>query len=293
MSQAVQTTIYAADNSGFTTNPIALGVRDFDLIGDRQFGMETGKRGGREEWSCRARVLSDNVVGGFNIYPTDAELDWLIERAIGDNISGYPAGAAVPAETIPGWYCWSDKGGVQSFLYDGLRINRFVLSGAETQMINARVDLVGATESEVTDLSAGATVVDCDSVFHFSDVVLTIGGSAFGLKSFELSLDNQIADQYENSVTRSLFESQRLLVRLRVQAAYRSDTKALYRKAIAGDDDCTLEIDDGVNAYTFTFGNLKIPGRGPTVPEIGEVLMPLEMMAGRTTTARSVSIAKA
>ncbi len=292
MSQAVATTIFAADNSGFTTNPIALGVRDFDLIGDRTFGVETGKRGGREEWGCRARVLSDNVQGGFNIYPTDAELDWLIERAIGDNISGYPAGAAVPGQTIPAWYCWSDKGGVQTFLYDGLRINRLVISGAETQMLNARVDLVGATETEVTDLSAGGAVPDCDSVFHFSDLELTLASTAFALKSMELVIDNQIADQYENSVVRTLFEAQGLAVSLRVTCAYRADTKALYRKAIAGDDDATLVIDDGVNAYTFTFGNLKIPGRGPTVPESGEVLMSLEMMAKRTTTARQISIAK-
>lgn len=293
MSQSVQSTIYASDDDSWVTNKIALGVRDLDLIGDRAFGVETGKRGTREEWACRARVLSDNVQGGFNIYPTDAELDWLLERAIGDNISGYPAGAAVPGETIPSWSLWADKGAIQTFKYSGLRINRMSISGAETQMLNARVDLVGTTETEVTDLTPGAVVVDCDTVFHFSDIVLTLNSVDYGLKSFELSIDNQIADQYENSVVRSLFESQRLMVRLRVQAAYRADTKALYRKAIAGDDNATLVIDDGVNAYTFTFGNLKVPGRGPTIGEVGEVTMPLEMMAYRTPTARSISIAKA
>lgn len=292
MSQAVQTTVYAADNLAFSTNPIALGVRDLDLIGDRTFGVETGKRGGREEWGCRARVLRDSVAGGFNIYPTDAELDWLIERAIGDNISGYPAGAAVPGETLPSWLLWAKKGGVQTFRYDGLRINRMVISGAETQMLNARVDLVGSTETEVSDLVPGGTVVDCDSVFHFSDIVLTLDATAFPLKSIELVIDNQIADIFENSVTRTQFEAQGLMVSLRASCAYRSDTKALYRKAIAGDDDATLVIDDGVNAYTFTFGNIKIPGRGPTVPETGEVLMALEMMAKRTPTSRQISIAK-
>lgn len=293
MSQSVSSTIYAADTVAFTgQNPIALGVRDLDIIGDRQFGVVTGKRGTRQQYACRARVMSDNVQGGFNIYPTDAELDWLIERAIGDNISGYPAGAAVPGETIPSWVLWANKGGVAPFLYSGLRINRLTLSGAETQMINARVDVVGTTEAETTLPTIGAVVVDCDTVFHFSDIVLTIGGSAFAIKSFELSLDNAIAEQYENSVTRTLFESQLLSVGLRVSCAYRSDTKALYRKAIAGDDGATFAISDGTNTYTFTFGNLKIPGRGPTIPESGEVLMALDMVGFRTVASHQISIAK-
>jgi hypothetical protein len=291
VSQSVQSTIYCSDDDAFSSNKIALGVRDLDLIGDRVFGVETGKRGGREEWACRARVLSDNVVGGFNIFPTDAELDWLIERAIGDNIAAYPAGAAEPLETIPGWFVFADKGGVQTFRYDDLRINRLVLSGAETQMMNVRVDVTGSTEQEVSDVTAGATVVDCDSVFHFSDLVLTLD-TDYAIKSLELSIDNQIADIYENSITKSIFESQRLMVRLRVQCAYRADTKALYRKAIAGDDDATLVMSDGTNTYTFTFGNVKVPGRGPTIGEVGEVVMPLELQCFRTPTAKAISIAK-
>lgn len=291
MSQSVESTIFASDDSGFSTSPIALGVRDLDLRGDRVFGVETGKRGGREEWACRARILSENVQGGFNIFPTDTELDWLIERAIGDNIAAYPAGNAVPGETLPGFFVFADKGNVQTFRYNDLRINRLVLSGAETQMMNVRVDCVGSTEEEVADVSSPPDV-DCDSVFHFSDIVIRIGGSTYGLKNIELMIDNQIADQYENNVARSRFESQRLMVRLRATCGYRSDTQALYRKAIAGDDNATLEMDDGTNDYTFTFGNLKIPGNGPTIGEVGEVVMPLDLMAFRTSSARAISINK-
>ena len=292
MAQAVQSTIFASDDSGFTSNTIGLGVRDCDLIGNRTFGVETGKRGGREEWACRARVLSDNVSGGFNIYPTDAELDWIVERAIGDNIAGYPTSAAEPLETLPGFYMFVDKGDVQTFRYDDLRFNRLVLSGAETQMLNLRCDLVGSSETEVTDVTVGGNTPDCDTTFHLADITLTIGGTAFPMKNFELSIDNQIVEQYENSITRTLFESQRLMVRLRGLFAYRSATKALYRKAIAGDNGATLVVADGTNTYTFTFGNIKVPGPGPTVPEIGEVTMPLEMMAFRTSSAKAISIAK-
>lgn len=291
MAQAVQSTIYASDNSTFTSNTIALGVRDFDLRGDRTFAVETGKRGGREEWACRARTMSDNVQGGFNIYATPTELDWLIERAIGDNITGYPTSAAVPGETLPGFWIFADKGDVQTFQYSDLRINRLVLSGAETQMVNVRVDCVGSTETEVADVSSPPNH-DCDAPFHFADLTLSIGGSDFGMKDLELTIDNQIVEQYENSLTRSLFESQRLMIRLRATCAYRSDNKALYRKVIGGNNGATLVMDDGTDTYTFTFGNLKIPGPGPNIPELGELVMPLEMMVFRASAGRAISIAK-
>jgi len=128
-------------------------------------------------------------------------------------------------------------------------------------------------------------------VYHFSDLVLTIGGTAFSIKTLELSIDNQIGDIYENSVVKSRFESSGLRVGLRVTCGYRSDTKALYRKAIAGDAG-TLVMSNGVNVYTFTFPDLKIPGRGPTIPESGEVTFAPEIMAYATASTNVLSIAK-
>ena len=297
MSQSWETEIYLSDDSGFSTNPIALGVRDLDLIGNRTFTNTTGKRGDRMEYECRTRVTSDAVGGGFNLYFTDSEFDWIIERALGDNISGYPAGATAVGTTIPAFYLFANKGGLQTYRYDNMRINRLAVSGAETQLISARADLVGESENEVSDVTQGANYVDCDSAFAFQDITLTIGGTGYPLKSFNLIMDNQIVPQYENSVTQSIFEAGVLMVRLSVTAAYRSATQALYRRAVAGDDNCTLAIADGTNTYTFTFANLKIPGNGPTVPEQGELTMPLEMIVqatddGAGTVTDSIVVAK-
>lgn len=294
MSQSYATVVYASDTATWSATPttesqIALGVRDLDLVGDRDFGVAQGKRGTRQDYSCRAAQLSETISGGFNIFPTDTELDWLMNRAFGTN-AGTPW---VPGETLPAWHLWVKKGGIQTFKYTGLRTSRFVLSGAETQFLNLRVDCVGQTETEVSDIAPGAIVVECDTIFPFASIVLTIGGTAFSIKSFELAVDNQIAaGQQENAASRTIFESEGLAVTLNVTCGYRADTKALYRKAVAGDDGATLAFTNGTNTYTWTFGNLKIPNRGPTVPERGEVTMNPAMVAFRTVANPIFSVAK-
>jgi len=210
----------------------------------------------------------------------------------GDNISGYPAAAADPGETVPEWYLWADKGGEQTFLYSKVRFSQVSISGAELSELVWRCELVGEEETQPIDL-VGPPSVDCDNQFIFADCELTIGGTAYSIKSFDLTIDNQFGDgQYENSINRRIFESEGLAVGLDIVAAYRSDTSALYRRGIAGDDDCTLVVTDGTNTYTFTFGNLKAPATGPTVPQVGEVLQNLSFSAFRTTSSPILSIAK-
>lgn len=289
MSQSFSTVAFGSSDSGWSTDKIAIGLRDCDLNGSRVFGVAQGKRGTRQDYDCRAAQLAETVEGGFNIYPTDAELDWIMNRAFGTN-AGTPW---VPGETLPAFFMWLKKGGVQTFMYHNLRVNRFVISGAETQFLNCRVDCIGEKETEVTDLTPGVTVVDCDTVFPFGTIVLTIGGTAYKIKSFEFSVDNMIASgQMENNLTRQIFESEGLAVGLNVNCAYRSDTKALYRQAITGAA-ASLLFTNGTNNYTITLPNLKIPNAGPTVPENGEVTMGLQMQAFRTTANPIFTITKA
>lgn len=292
MAQAVSTTVFVADDSGFSTNNIALGVDDIDLRGDLEYAVSTGKRGTRQPYECRSRIVAERILGGFSIKPTDTEIDWIVERMIGDNITGYPAGSASPGETLPQWHIWVDKGGEQTFLYSPVLFGSVTISGAELAELIWRCELVGTAETQPSDLTP-VPLVDCDNQFIFSDCELTIGGTAYSIKSFDLTIDNQFGDgQYENNTQRSIFESEGIAVGLDIVAAYRSDTKALYRRGIAGDDNCTLEITDGTNTYTFTFGNLKAPATGPTVPSVGEITQSLSFQAFRTTSAPILSIAK-
>jgi len=279
MGQACNTLVYGATDSGFSTDKITLGCVDCDLIGDRMFGVSQGLTGDRQELACKAAILGETVSGGFNIKPTPAEFDWILDRAIGSN-TGTPW---LIGTTLPSYHLWIKKGGLQTFLYAGLRTNRLIISGNELDFLNVRVDTMGQAETEVSDPSSPAAL-DCAATFAFSTIVLTIGGTAFLLKSFQLTIDNRIqAQQQENNATRQIFEAGRLGVSLNVTCGYRSDTKALYRKGIAGDDNCTLAITNGTSTYTFSFGNLKIPTSGPKVPADGEVTMDLTMNSYKST----------
>lgn len=291
MAMAPESQVLLADNAAGATNAILMAVTDCDLLGERTFGEDRGKRGTRQEYDCGARILSETIQGGFNIRPTYAELDWLIERAIGDNISGYPAAAATPGESVPALYAFVDKG-PSNFRYDVLRINQLTISGSEGDYINVRVDFVGEDETDSVSWPGSPPSMNCGSQFISSDSTFTLDSTAYPFKSFELSINNNINSSQENSVTQSNFEAGSLAIGLNMTMANRSDTEAIYRRAVAGDSG-NLALADGTQTYTFTFGNIKIPGSGPTIPEEGEITQDLSMMIKRTTSAQQISIAKA
>jgi len=289
MSQSWQTAVYGSTDN-WSSNKILIGVTDCDLLGNRVFDVAQGKSQTREMTKCRAAQMGETVSGGFSLFPTSAELDWLLTNALGWGSSS----PWTPSSSLSSINLWADKGDLQTYKYTGCRLNRLMLSGQEFQFLKARCDFIGESETEVTDLTTTGVTIDCANCFPFKDIVLTIGGTAFKLKQFDLTIDQGIpAQQQENNATRTVFEAGMLTVGLNVTVGFRSDTKALYRKAVAGDDSCTLSWTDGTYTYTATFGNLKIPGNGPTVPENGEITMVPQIQAYRSGSAPVISIAKA
>lgn len=283
MAQSFDTRVLLADNQAGATNAIALAVRSCDLIGTEVFGRNPGKRASRQQFSCGARVLQEVVSGGFNCYPTATQLDWLIERMIGDNISGYPASAATPGSTLPKVYAYVDKGD-EIFRYDELVISSVTLTMNEGDYLDVRVDFVGKDETPGVTWPATPPTPDCDESIITPDVVFEYDATAYPFKQLTLSISNEIADnQHENAVKRTIFEATDLVVGLSGTFGYRTATKALYRDGIAG---AVATIDMGPVAsgsdavtYTITLGNVKIPGSGPTIPESGEIVMQLAGMA--------------
>lgn len=291
MAQSHEMRVLLADNSAGTDNPIALAARSCDLLGTERFGRDPGKRGSRQQFSCGARVLGEDIGGGFNFYPTVTQLDWLFERMIGDNISGYPAAAATPKETLPSVYAFVDKG-EDIFRYDLLKIASVSFSFTEGDYMDVRVDFVGSEETGSVSWPGTPPSIDCASEYVTHDATLTIGGTEFPFKNLTLNIDNSIADnQQENNLNRLIFESQDLIIGLTGTFGYRTDTSTLYRRGIAGDV-AFLFIDDSTQSYQMTFPNVKIPGSGPTVPETGEITMSLEMAAYATTSASQIAISK-
>lgn len=298
MSQSHELRVLLGDDDGAgaiaSGTGILLSAINCDLKGTERFAVNNGKRATRQRWDCGARLVGEDVVGGFDIKPTAAQLDWFIERMIGDNISGYPAGAAVPKETMSKLVAYVDKG-ADNYKYPSLVISDVTITMPEGDHINMRVNFVGQREYDGETWPSGGgipTTYSCASAFVASDVVFTVDATAFSFKTLTLAINNMIAPgQQENALYRTIFETQGLDVSASGTFGVRSNTIALYRRGVAGDA-ATIVLDDGTDTYTFSLGNLKIPGEGGTVPDEGEITMNLAGAAYRTTGADQISIAK-
>jgi hypothetical protein len=291
MSQSHELRILLSDDSAGATNPISIAAMGTDLIGDQEWGEDLGRRGTRQEYSCGARVLREVVAGGFELQPTAAQLDWFLQRGLGDAISTFPAAPVTPGETLPQFYVHVDKG-PRNFRYEKVVIARLGLSVRESDYLKLRVDLVGSTEVSDVAWPGSPPAIACASEYVCSDAVFNLAASPYKFKSIDLSIDNQIADgQHENALLRTVFESEGLAIGLNALFAYRSDTLALYRRAVAGDVG-SLVFADGTTTYTFAFPNLKVPGKGPLVPARGEITQNISMRAKRTVADPQITVTK-
>ena len=296
MSQAVEMNIILADADGSDepdTNPILLAARNCDLGSDETFAYNTGKRGTRQQYSCGARKVRDVVSGGFDFYPTEVSLDWIIQRFIGDNISGFPTGAATPKETPVTFVAAIDKG-YDNFRITKLCITELILSITEGDLISCRVNCVGSREYNgyTWPTLSPAPTLDCGDCCAAADCVLSVGGTAYSLKNGTLNINNNMPDIIENAMYRTRYEYGAMSVGLNATLGYRSDTAAMYRRGIAGDA-AYVEFNTGSKKYTWTIANLKAPGQKIVVPEDGEITIPFTGTGLRTSGAQQLSIAKA
>lgn len=291
MSQSHELRILLADNSAGSTNAIVIAAMGTDLIGDNEFGRDTGRRGTRQQFKCGSRLLKEVVSGGFEFQPTAAQLDWFLQRGLGDAIASFPTSPVTPGETLPQFYVFVDKGPT-NFRYDKCVIARMGLSVRESDYLKLRVDLVGSAEASGVTWPASPPALGCASEYICADAVFNLAATPYSFKSMDLSIDNAIADgQFENAVNRTIFESEDLIIALNGVFGYRADTAALYRRAVAGDAG-SLVFSDGTTTYTFTFPNLQIPGKGPTVPATGEITQNPSMRAYATTSAAQMTVTK-
>jgi hypothetical protein len=289
-----------ADDAAITTNPIAVAFSDCSLAGPQTIATHMGHRGTRQRASCRSRVVSSksqgNITGNFSV----TEIDWFLNRALGGATLGANGTLAAsgnstiyPGESLLPIYALVDKVAA-IYLYNKLRIASFEVGGQETQYLNWSIATAGELETVYGSAWPSTPAYECGTSFLFSDCTLTYSGTAYKMQSFRLSVSNALdAQQYENSITPSRFETPDLQVGLSVQCALRSDTIALYNAALAGAA-AKLSISNGSTSgcvtYDFNFGNLKYRQGAPTIPPQGRINMPLQFEAFRSAAVSSFVI---
>ena len=125
-----------------------------------------------------------------------------------------PSGSSTSlAQTVLGWVFGAEtskslpsmgvefiQGGIADRQHNGMRVNQFTLAGAEGQAVTYTLDVMGKTESA---LGAAATAMAIDMKgfpgFEFSDVTLSIGGTAFDIKSFQLQRQHNLKTHFAGS----------------------------------------------------------------------------------------------
>ena len=107
---------------------------------------------------------------------------------------------AETSKNLPSYGIEYVQGGIADRQHNGMRVNSLTLSGAEGQAVTYSLDVIGKTESA---LGASATAMSIDMKgfpgFEFSDVTLTLGGTAFDIKSFQLQRQNNLKLHYAGS----------------------------------------------------------------------------------------------
>lgn len=248
---------------------------------------DEGIRGTRDRYVNRSRKTQERVGGTINMCPSPTEIDWWIQRILGGTTA---TGVTAVAETLPDFYMIWDSGDTVHE-WNGCKAGRATISGNPGQPINWAVDIEAKTETKDA-ASFPAITPATDSMFVFSDIILTLGGTARKSESFSLVIDNVLdAERFLNSLTRDEIPATDRIITLTCQLPWNGDNDDLYDMAMAGVEG-SLALSDGTDTYTFDFGKLLAPAEGPDGPARAELKMPLVMRAYNDGTNASIKCTK-
>jgi len=249
---------------------VAVVTQRFEFISETLKQTETqfnspGITGSRTRLKQRTRTVRKAIAGGIVMQPTPTEIDFLLEYILG----GTPAaGVTDVADALPEVYIHVDRV-TDDHLYNKCVCSQAIFRGSSGQPIELETQWEGETETA----SGGfpALSLPTDDIFVFSDITLTLEGSARTIEDFTLTINNMLATElYRNSISRSEIPPQDREVVLAVTLPYDADNADLYNAAIAGAA-LTLVISDGSTTYTIAAANAKIPADSPNVPGKSEI----------------------
>jgi len=257
-----------------TTSPVDTGIEVISstLKKTATHVHSPGLRGARSRRKYRTRNVRNAIAGQWVLNPTPTEIDFFLQYILGGTPS---AGVTDIADVLPSFYGQIDKV-TKVAEYDDLRVARAIFAGSSGQPLTLTMELEGIDETITNAGTFPVLTLPTDNMFVFSDLILTLGGSAREVDEFTLTVDNMLlADLYRNSLNRAELPAADRDVSLDVTVPYTSDNEDLYDAAIAGAA-AQLSISDGATTYTIDAANAQIPPDGPEVPGAGEeISLPL------------------
>lgn len=223
-----------------------------------QFLPSTGLVGTRSHAAERTRRGLRQVNGQLAFQPTPAEFDLLLPWALG----GTKSGNNIPlAETVPFRWLRTDRDGT-FHIYNNVKVSQITFSASEGSILGCQMQVAGFDEATST-VPTFTALDNTGGPYVMHDCVLSVGGTEYPFRNWQLTLNNVLEVRHNNSVTPTAIHATDRDVTVAVGLPY-GDASALYGSAIAG----------VAMVATFTQGSKSIVF---TCPAIQAPRQPLEL----------------
>lgn len=184
-----------------------------------------GVRGSRSRPIERVRADAYTVMGDLTMNPSPVEIDTLGYYATGTAKSG--GNVFVLAETVPDFYVAIDRV-AKVPVYAGCRCGKWVLRSGEGRFLESVMSVIGKTETVGAAASFPSLTLNLGPQYIFYDAALTIGGTTYSVKEWEVSLDNGLKPRNMNSQSATDIPPTDRIVKVSLKLPYTSSEVALY-----------------------------------------------------------------
>ena len=233
-----------------------------------------GMKGTRSRALERTAEGIRRVGGGLVLEPTANEWALLLPWILG----GTPSGTNYPlAEALSSRYVNIDRGS-RRFTYSGCLVNRATFRSSEGEVLTVDLDIIGVDES-VSATAFPTITLNTDKRFYFHNLSLTVGGTGYNAKDFELVVDNAVdSDRFHNSQTLSTDANARdRIITVSTMLPY-SDAVAVYASGEAGVA-IVATFTNGTVSLALSLGKVVFPRESPTQRGRDEILLPVRGQA--------------
>lgn len=247
-----------------------------------------GLVGSRSAPSERTREGPRSVQGGFSCTPSPVELDALLPYITGGTDS---TDVFALEETLPAAYITVDRH-AKVFTYDGCKVNTATFSASRGGgFLQLDTDWLGIDESVGNSGTFPAITVDLTTqpyVFTDSSGAITVGGSAYSVDQFSLSINNMLEAQFFNRLTASRINETGREVTWTLTVPY-GDTTAIYGPSVAGVA-CVATFTNGTKSIIFSSSKVQFYKESPVVNGRGEIMMQLQGVARKDGSTKELVI---
>jgi len=284
----------------FTSSPERYGFVFEDLKSRRGYIGTRGIDGTRAQLSNRVVLESYEVGGNIYFQPGPSDLDAWMQRALG----GTKATNTIdPTETLPEFdiLVYRDNG---TFRYTNCQVDKAIFrasagpNAGEAEILDMIIAI--KCKSEVTPddpaptswpgtipaVPSGGNIIP----YTFRMGVLTLGGTAYPMDSFQLLIDNNLQVRNRNSLTPTCIYPLSRRVILSCTLPFLTSTHTLsdtlYESGAAG----SLKFTSGNRSCDFQFADLRNIYETPTIPGKNEIPLSLSMTAYQSGSTPDIRI---